>query len=209
MDASPTTQGVATKIDASDDVATMGFQEIQPEKDWQREFIKAYAKSGNQTRSAALAGISPQWVCHCRRTDARFRRRYERAKRSARRRKVDKLEQTIYDLATKGHKVPLVSNGKVIGTKRQVFPGLAVRILEAEDKGKWTKRTESRSTTTAILVSLDHQKAFLSDPAYAQAICVADALLAAPRAIQGPSSPPCPVDSASEAHGQTVRGVEE
>jgi hypothetical protein len=210
MDASPTTQGVATKIDASDDVATTGLKTIEGKRCvWRRAFIRSLQQHGNIAQACRIAKVSVARVYQVRAKSPRFARSWKRALQMANRAMIADAEAALYQRGVEGVETAIVKDGKVIGHTMKYSDKCLEMLLKARKRSVYDRPKQVETKSMSVLVSVDAQKAFLSDPAYAQAICVADALLAAPRAIQGPPSPPCPADSASEAHGQTVRGVEE
>lgn len=105
-------------------------------RDWKRNFLRAYADTGNVTKSCKQADI-PVAVFHkARREDTEFAESFEVAHRAA----TDKALEAVWKIGVEGVREPIVYQGEIVGYTVTRDWKAAKYILETFDPGTYSQR---------------------------------------------------------------------
>lgn len=105
-------------------------------RDWRLHFLRAYADTGNITRSCKIACIDPKEFYKARRNDTEFAESFEVAHRAA----TDKALEAVWKIGVEGEREAIVWQGEIIGYRVTRDWKAAKFLLETFDPGTYSQR---------------------------------------------------------------------
>lgn len=106
------------------------------QRDWKLNFLRAYAETGNVSKSCRIANVDPKLFYRTRRDDDEFAEAFQIAHRAA----TDKVLEAAWQMGVEGEREPIVWQGEIVGYVKRRTWNATKFLLETYDPGTYSQR---------------------------------------------------------------------